>query len=154
MEISGYRQGRAKPQRWRAKQAVVLVERGVASTPKTLGKQESNRQSTWKVGVKGLATVAGPVATREPGTMLDPAATNGDEITYHRRFLCRQRGAVISDLDRLGAREQTAVDRVHNRSSSDHPPIKIAAVEPLDGVLSALDLVELEVDVALRVGVE
>jgi hypothetical protein len=61
---------------------------------------------------------------------------------------------VISVLDRLGAREQTAVDRVHNRSSSDHPAVKVAAVQALDGVLSTLNLVELEVDVAGRVGVE
>ena len=69
-------------------------------------------------------------------------------------FLCRQQGAVISVLDGLGAREQTAVDRVHNRSSSDHPSVKVAAVESLDGVLSARHLVELEVNVALGVGVE
>lgn len=61
---------------------------------------------------------------------------------------------MISVLDGLGAREQTAVDRVHNRSSSDHPSVKVAAVESLDGVLSARNLVELEVDVALGVGVE
>jgi len=61
---------------------------------------------------------------------------------------------VISVLDRLGAREQTAVDRVHDRSSSDHPSVKVAAVQALDGVLSARDLVELEINVALRVGVE
>lgn len=61
---------------------------------------------------------------------------------------------MISVLDRLGAREQTAVDRVHNRSSSNHPAVKVAAVQTLDGVLSTLHLVELEVDVAGRVGVE
>lgn len=60
---------------------------------------------------------------------------------------------MISVLDRLGAREQTAVDRVHNRSSADHASTEVAAVEALDGVLPALHLVELEVDVALRVGI-
>jgi hypothetical protein len=69
-------------------------------------------------------------------------------------FLCRQQGAVISVSDGPGAREQTAVDGVHNRSSCDHPSIKITAVQALDGVLSALDLVELEVDVARRIGVK
>jgi hypothetical protein len=50
---------------------------------------------------------------------------------------------VISVLDRLGAREQTAVDRIHNRRSADHPSAKVPAVQTLDGVLAALDLVEL-----------
>jgi hypothetical protein len=60
---------------------------------------------------------------------------------------------VISVLDRLGAREQTAVDRIHNRRSADHPSAKVPAVQTLDSVLTALDLVELEVNVALGVGI-
>ena len=62
--------------------------------------------------------------------------------------------AVISILYSLGAREQTAVDCIHNRCGADHASTKVSAVESLDGVLAPLNLVELEVDVALRVGVE
>ena len=59
----------------------------------------------------------------------------------------------ISVSDRFGAREQTAVDGIHNRCGADHPSAEVAAIEALDGVLATLDLVELEVDVALRVGI-
>jgi hypothetical protein len=51
----------------------------------------------------------------------------------------------------LGAREHGAVNSIHDRRSADHPPAEIPPVEALDGVLAALDAVELEVDVALRV---
>ncbi len=57
---------------------------------------------------------------------------------------------MISFSDSLGAREQTAVDGVHNRCGGDHPASEVAAVQALDGVLAALDLVELEVDVSGR----
>ncbi len=57
----------------------------------------------------------------------------------------------ISALDSFRAREQTAVDGVHNRSGGDHLAAEVATVETLDGVLAALDLVELEVDVSGRV---
>lgn len=56
---------------------------------------------------------------------------------------------MISILESLGAREQTAVDCIHNRRGADHAASKITAVETLDGVLASLDLVKLEVDVAL-----
>lgn len=55
--------------------------------------------------------------------------------------------------DRSGAREQTAVDGIYNRRRVDHPSAKISAVETLNGVLAALDLVELEINVALGVGI-
>ncbi len=57
--------------------------------------------------------------------------------------------AVISVLDRFGTREQTAVDCVDDGCSSNHPSAKVPSVETFDGVLSSLDLIELEVDVAL-----
>lgn len=60
---------------------------------------------------------------------------------------------VLAVSDRLGAREQTAVDGVHNRCGAYHPSAEVAAVEALDSVLATLDLVELEVDVALGVGI-
>lgn len=61
---------------------------------------------------------------------------------------------MISLLDGLGAREQTAVDRIHNWSRRDHASVKVAAVEALNGVLAARHLIELEVDVTLRVGIQ
>ena len=62
--------------------------------------------------------------------------------------------AVISILYSLGAREQTAVDCVHNRRGADHASAEIAAVQALDGVLSSLYLVEFQVNVSLRIRVE
>lgn len=55
---------------------------------------------------------------------------------------------VISILNSLGAREQTAVDCIHNRRGADHAAPKITAVEAFDGILASLDFVELKVDVA------
>ena len=60
---------------------------------------------------------------------------------------------MISILNSLGAREQTAVDSVHNRGGIDHPATKVSAVETFDGILTALDFVKLEVDIASGVGV-
>lgn len=64
-------------------------------------------------------------------------------------------GSELATLESLGVcPEKTGVDRVNNWGSSDHPAAKVPAVEALDGVLAARDLVELEVDVALGVGVD
>lgn len=60
---------------------------------------------------------------------------------------------MISVLDRFGARKQTAVDRIHNRRSADHSSAEVPAIQTFDGILAALDLVELQVDVALRIGI-
>jgi hypothetical protein len=57
----------------------------------------------------------------------------------------------IARLDGLGAREKTAVDGIHDRLSGNLPATKETAVETLDGVLAALDSIELEVDIALGV---
>lgn len=56
---------------------------------------------------------------------------------------------VISILNSLGAREQTAVDCIHNRRGADHAAPKIAAVEPFNGILASLNFIKLEVDVTL-----
>lgn len=61
---------------------------------------------------------------------------------------------MISVLDRSGARKQTAVDSIHNRRRADLSPAEETAVQALDGVLSALNLVKLQVDIALGVGVD
>lgn len=57
-------------------------------------------------------------------------------------------------LDGPGAREQTAVDRIHHWRGVDHASAKVSAVKSLDRVLAALDFVELEIDVTLGVGVD
>jgi hypothetical protein len=61
---------------------------------------------------------------------------------------------IISVSERPLAGENTAVDCVHNRCSADHASAKVPSIQALDGILSALNLVELEVDVALRVGIQ
>ena len=61
---------------------------------------------------------------------------------------------MISILNSLGAREQTAVDCVHNRRGTDHAATEISAVKALDGVFSSLHLVELQVDISLRIRIE
>ena len=57
-------------------------------------------------------------------------------------------------LDSLGAREETAVDGIHDGLGANLATAEEAAVETLDGVFAALHRREFEVDVALRVGVE
>lgn len=54
-------------------------------------------------------------------------------------------------LHGLCAREETAVDCIHDRLCSDDFSAEKSPVQPLDGILTALDTVEFEVDVALRV---
>mgnify|MGYP001658022653 CR=1 FL=1 len=58
-----------------------------------------------------------------------------------------------SRLDGLGAREETAVDGIHDRLGGNLLAAKETAVEALDRVLAALDTIELEVDIALGVGI-
>lgn len=60
---------------------------------------------------------------------------------------------VARALNCFCAGEQTAVNCVDDRLSGDLSTAKESTVEALDGILAALDSVELEVDVALRVGI-
>ena len=53
--------------------------------------------------------------------------------------------------DGFGPREQAAVDGVDHRSGADLSTAEKSTVEAFDGILSALDAIELEIDVALRV---
>lgn len=53
--------------------------------------------------------------------------------------------------DGLGACEQAAVNGVHHGLSGDPLAAKETAIQALDGILTTLDAVELQVDVALRV---
>ena len=57
-------------------------------------------------------------------------------------------------LDSLGAREHGAVNGINNWSRADHAAAKVSPVKSLDSILSSLNTVELEVDVALAVWVE
>jgi hypothetical protein len=59
----------------------------------------------------------------------------------------------IARLDGLGAGEETAVDGIHDRLGGNLPAAKETSVKTLDGVLAALDTVELQVDIALGVGI-
>ena len=56
-----------------------------------------------------------------------------------------------SGLDSLRAREETAVDSVHDRLSGDLFSTEEATIQALYGVLATLDAVKLQVNVALRV---
>jgi hypothetical protein len=57
----------------------------------------------------------------------------------------------VSLLDRLGAREQTAVDSIDDRLSTDLTTAEEPAVETFDRVFASLDSVEFEVNIALGV---
>ena len=59
----------------------------------------------------------------------------------------------VSVLECGRAREERAVDSVDDRLCADLATAEKPAVESFDGVLAALDTVELEVDVALGVGI-
>lgn len=52
-----------------------------------------------------------------------------------------------------GLGEETAIDGLDDRLSSDGATAEESAVETLDGILAARDRFELDVDVALGVGV-
>lgn len=58
-----------------------------------------------------------------------------------------------SKSNRLSPREKTAVHSIDDWLSGDHPATEETAIETLDRVLAALDSVELQVDVTLRVGI-
>ena len=55
--------------------------------------------------------------------------------------------------DRFGSGEQTAVDSVDDGLGGDLSTTKETPVQALDGVLATLDAVELQVNIALRVGI-
>lgn len=59
---------------------------------------------------------------------------------------------VSQNLD--GFREETAVDSIHNRLSADLPTTEESPVEALDGVLTSLYTIKLEVDVTLSVRIK
>ena len=61
--------------------------------------------------------------------------------------------AIVSILERRSAREKGTVDSVYNRLCADLATTEETAVESFDSVLAALDAVELEVNVALGVGI-
>lgn len=60
----------------------------------------------------------------------------------------------VSFLYGSGAREETAVDSIHNGRCINHPAAKVSSVQALDGIFTALDFVELEIDVTLGVRID
>ena len=54
-------------------------------------------------------------------------------------------------LESGGPGEERAVDGVDNRLSTDLATTEESAIEPLDGIFAALDLVKFKVDVTLCV---
>ena len=56
--------------------------------------------------------------------------------------------------DSLGPRKETAVDSIHHGSGTDLSAAKEAPVETFDGVFPSLDPIELEIDLALGVGIQ
>jgi uncharacterized protein YfcZ (UPF0381/DUF406 family) len=66
---------------------------------------------------------------------------------------CAEHAHVLAS-DRSCAREQTAVDGINDRRGINHPSAKVTPVQALDGILATLNLVELEVNVTLRVRVD
>jgi hypothetical protein len=80
------------------------------------------------------------------------APTRGRVVT----MICLQENVPEQNrqrLDGLGAREETAVNGINHGLGGDLPAAEEAAVQTLDGIFAALDAVELQVDVALRVGI-
>lgn len=57
-------------------------------------------------------------------------------------------------LDGSGAREETAVDSIHNVRCINHPAAKVSSVQALDGIFTTLNLVEFEVNVTLGVRID
>lgn len=57
-------------------------------------------------------------------------------------------------LQILGVREETAVNRVNNWLCSNLPTAKKSSVQTTNGIVTARDFVELEVDIALGIRVE
>ena len=72
-----------------------------------------------------------------------------------KHLLAKQAVQMIRSLVRwlhgLRTREQAAVNRIDDRLSADLAASEKSAVETFDGVLSALNAVELQVDVALGI---
>lgn len=62
-------------------------------------------------------------------------------------------GDVDTGLNSLGSREQAAVHSIDNGLCSDQVAAEESSIQTLDGVLSALDAVELQVNVALGIGI-
>ena len=58
---------------------------------------------------------------------------------------------VSGSLDSLGAGEETAIDGINNRLGCNTLATEKAAVKALDRIFAALNTVELQVNVALRV---
>lgn len=59
----------------------------------------------------------------------------------------------ISDSESLGVcSEETGVDGIYHRRSSDHPAAEVTTIEALDCVLASLHLVKLEINISLGVG--
>lgn len=72
--------------------------------------------------------------------------------SLERKKLDRSR---VSNSESLGVcSEKTGVDSVNHRGGSNHSAAKIPAVQTLDGILTARDLVEFEVDISLGVGID
>lgn len=61
---------------------------------------------------------------------------------------------MISISNSLGAREQTAVDCIHNRRGANHATSKETTIEALDCIFASLDFVEFEIYIAFCVWVE
>ncbi len=59
----------------------------------------------------------------------------------------------VSNLKSRSPREERAVNGINNGLSADLTSTEETAIEAFDGVLAASDAVELEVDVALGVGI-
>lgn len=59
----------------------------------------------------------------------------------------------LNRLDSLGSREETAIHCIDDGLGADLSTAKESAVEAFDGILASLDAVELEIDIALRVGI-
>ena len=57
-------------------------------------------------------------------------------------------------LNSLSARKHGAVNSIDNWSGADHAATEIPAVKSLNSVLSSLNAVELEVDIALAIWIE
>jgi len=62
--------------------------------------------------------------------------------------------SALAESDSFGSREQTAVDGVNDGLCTDLPTTKETPVETLDCVFAPLNLVEFEVDIALRIRVK
>ncbi len=64
-----------------------------------------------------------------------------------------RRKVAISNLESRSTGEKGAVDGVDDRLSADLAATEEATVEAFDGILTARDAVEFEVDVALGIGI-